>query len=351
MRTLEAMPVFWNWEMVLACNFRCSYCNYTCLGWERHHAMNVFPGLARLSEVWSRIQDLYGTVHIELSGGECTSYPGWEGVINMLVGIHTVSLDTNLSLDAERFAKLVKLERVRISASFHPQFSDFDSFLRKCLTLKERRVSDLFINYVAYPDQLAEMARYKKAFNEHGIRFYVQPFQGVYRKCSVYPESYTEAELGLIEEALALGGPDADISRGRFQWKGSAMRTGTEEQLRKIQEERGTHLAPPLVATTPKRPPVHCHMGHYYAKTYVNGDTYRCCAKPTKERPAELLSEKLYLGNLFLDDDLKLLEAPAACDYEPCPCDRCMVVGQETRWLDRWCAPDLTLSNDEGEHR
>lgn len=358
-------PVFWNWEMVLTCNFRCTYCNYTCLGWERHHPMNVFPGLGRLTEVWTRLQDLYGTMHIEISGGECTTYPSWDAVINMLVGLHTVSLDTNLSLDVERFSSLVDLRRVRMSTSFHPQFAELDGFLRKCLYLKERDVSDIFVNYVAFPDQLEDMASCKRAFNEHGIRFYIQPFQGVYKKRAVYPDSYTEEERRVIDEVLALPGEDSNISRGRFAWKGSALRTGTEDQLRKINEERRKRGEEPLGApgaesahrgadtlpegaecgsptgSPPPRDPVRCRMGQRYAKTYVNGDTFRCCAKPNDERPAPKLAEKLHLGNLFLDDDLRLLEDPGLCDFEPCPCDRCMVLGEERRWEERWCAPHL----------
>jgi len=344
----QPAPVFWNWEMVLACNFRCSYCNYTCLGWGRHHPMNVFPGLSRLTEVWTRLQELYGTIHLELSGGECTTYPDWDGVINMLVGLHTLSLDTNLSFDAQSFSDLVDLKRVRISASFHPQFAEIEPFLAKCRLLKDGGVSDIFVNYVAYPDQLPRMGEYKRAFNADGIKFYVQPYQGVYKKKSVYPDSYTDDEKKVVDAVLALPGEDSDISRGRFAWKGSALRTGTEDQLKKIEEDRaGRGYAAPKAAPPEKpaerseRPPVLCRMGQRYAKTYVNGDTYRCCAKISEEHPAGLLAKKFRLGNLFLDDTTELLDEPAPCDYVPCPCDRCMVVGDEDRWGGRWCAPVL----------
>jgi hypothetical protein len=72
-----------------------------------------------------------------------------------------------------------------------------------------------------------------------------------------------------------------------------------------------------------------------------NGDVYRCCANIDGNTAAnwDLLRRTIYLGNLFYDDDFALLEKPALCDYEPCPCERCMVVGEESRWENRWQTP------------
>jgi MoaA/NifB/PqqE/SkfB family radical SAM enzyme len=379
---VEKMPVFWNWELVYTCNYRCAYCNYTALGWDGHEHMNVFPGLRRLEEVWTRIHNLYGECHIELSGGECTTYPRFYELLKMLTDRHTVTLDSNLSMDVERFVSHADLSKVRISASFHPEFADFETFRAKAVRLKQKGIDQIFVNYVAYPDQLEKMAHYKRELKKEGISVFIQPFQGVYKRGLPYPDNYSERDRRFIEEALGDGGPDSDISRVRFAWKGSTMRSGTENQLRKIDDESrsgqsvsGKHrrwspfpwlfgnrdrstehpAAQNRVSMEPtlpepaagsqeergasKRQPVLCRMGQKYAKVYAQGDTFRCCAQLRDDMPAELFRQKIYLGNLFYDDDLKLLEQPAWCDYEPCPCDRCMVVGEEARWKDRWHAP------------
>lgn len=364
---LSEMATFWNWELVYTCNYRCTYCNYTANGWDKHYHMNAYPGLARLTEVWRRLHTLYGSCHIELSGGECSSYPGFYELMGMLTRWHTITMDTNLSFDAERFASSLDVRRIRMSASFHPQYATFEAFLARCLALRDKGIDQIFVNYVAYPDQLARMGEYKREFKRHGISCFVQPFQGVYRKQAVYPDSYTPEERALIDEALSDGGADTKISLIRFAWQGSTMRSGTENQLRQIEAERvkrgeaplvegqkekalrwspfpwdGLAPKPPEGAPEPaRRQPVLCRMGQKYAKTYANGDTFRCCAQLREDMPWRLFKEKVYLGNLFFDDDLRLLAEPAPCDYEPCPCDRCMVVGQEGRWAERWYAPKV----------
>ena len=355
---LAEMPVFWNWELVYTCNYRCSYCSYTTLGWESHYHMNAYPGLKRLTEIWTRLYKLYGSCHIEMSGGECSSYPRFYELLKMLTSMHTITMDTNLSFDVQRFAGLADVTKIRLATSFHPQFVDFKTFFDKCRYLQEKGISQIFVNYVAYPDQLKEMAECKRQFKEAGIFCFIQPFQGVYKKQTVYPDNYTKEEQLLIDAAMADNGADTQISKIRFAWQGSTMRSGTENQLRKIEDERAAQGVAPLLekkpgkwspfpwadlspseTEQPKREPVLCRMGQKYAKTYANGDTFRCCAQLKDDMPWDLFREKVYLGNLFFDDDLRLLEEPALCDYAPCPCDRCMVVGQEARWVQRWNAP------------
>lgn len=354
---LAEMPVFWNWELVYTCNYRCTYCSYTALSWESHYHMNAYPGLKRLTEVWTSIYERYGSCHIEISGGECSSYPRFYELLKMLTSMHTITMDTNLSFDVERFAALADVTRIRLATSFHPQYANLDAFLAKCRFLQEKGISQVFVNYVAYPDQLGTMVEAKRRFKDAGIFCFIQPFQGVYKKQTVYPDNYTEAERRVIDEALSDDGADTQISKVRFAWQGSTLRSGTEHQLRKIEDEREARGAEPLLdkkpgkwspfpwadlspsaQAQPKREPVLCRMGQKYAKTYANGDTFRCCAQLRDDMPWELFREKVYLGNLFLDE-VKLLEEPALCDYSPCPCDRCMVVGQEVRWVPRWSAP------------
>ena len=69
-----------------------------------------------------------------------------------------------------------------------------------------------------------------------------------------------------------------------------------------------------------------CEMGHMYARIYPNGNTYRCCSS----------DGNTYLGNLF-DKTIILLEKAEKCyDIDNCRCWRCMIPGEEFRWLHTW---------------
>ena len=69
-----------------------------------------------------------------------------------------------------------------------------------------------------------------------------------------------------------------------------------------------------------------CEMGRMYARIYPNGNTYRCCSS----------DGNTYLGNLF-DNSIKLLDQAEKCyDIDGCRCWRCMVPGEESRWLHTW---------------
>lgn len=69
-----------------------------------------------------------------------------------------------------------------------------------------------------------------------------------------------------------------------------------------------------------------CEMGRMYARIYPNGNVYRCCA----------YDGNTYLGNLF-DKTIKLLDKPEKCyDIKDCRCWRCMIPGEESRWLNTW---------------
>ena len=363
---MTASTVYFDWELALICNYRCSYCPLATTDFSVHREYNVFPGLSRLTEVWTRIRDLYGSCHIQLAGGESSTYPKFYELTEMLTGLHTVTFVTNLSFNEEKFAALVDLKRVKITASFHPEFAVLGEFLRKAVYLRERGLGgDIAVTCVAYPDQLPRFKEYKRVFNDAGFDFRVDPFNGVYRNQAVYPAGYTDEERRLIIEALSDGRKDSRLSIDRFNWRGHAINSTTRVLVGKanvarakagevpLAEELVWAGTAPLVAAPSPRPsqvvsyrrevirkPVLCHMGQKYAKIRKNGDVFRCCAEPREDRPAPLFEDQRYLGNLFFDDDLRLLDGPAWCDFEPCPCDRCMLAGEHDRWGELWGTPE-----------
>jgi MoaA/NifB/PqqE/SkfB family radical SAM enzyme len=353
---MDDMPVFYNWEIHYSCNYRCTYCPFTVAGWHTFSDKNVYPGLPRLTEVWTRMHELYGKGHIAISGGEPATYPSFIPLIRMLTGMHSVELNTNLSFNAEKFAAEVDLRRVRLAATFHPQFVDFDTFFRRAVFFREKGL-DIFVNYVSYPDQLEEMWRYKREFKAAGMAFHIMPYNGVHQG-RVFPQDATEREKALVDAAVNNMDPEAWINRQRRDWPGHSSKyfpegnpseTARRERQAAKEKPQWDEAAPPPAAPAAapsgaeaheahaaghgKRKAVLCRMGQKYCKIRPNGEVYRCCAWLPGNTD---LAKPIFLGNFFKDDDFRLLPEPAWCDYDPCPCERCMVVGEEVRWKDRW---------------
>lgn len=358
---IAEMPVFYNWEIHYSCNYRCTYCPFTVAGWETFADKNVYPGLPRLTEVWTRMFKVYGKGHLAISGGEPSTYPSFIPLMQMLTSMHSVELNTNLSFNAERFAKEVRLDRVRLAATFHPQFITFENFFRKAVFFKEKGL-DIFVNYVSYPQQLEDMWRYKREFKAAGMAFHIMPYNGDYEG-RVYPQDATERERALYEAAMNNTDPESWVRRineQRKDWPGHSSKrfpggvTPSEaermarqngEELQWDEKESAPETASSEVLSGARRvdgapshvmkreKPVLCRMGQKYCKIRPNGEVYRCCAWLAGNTDLE---KPIYLGNFFKDDNFRLLEEAAPCDYLPCPCERCMVVGEEARWKDRW---------------
>lgn len=281
---------FWNWDIHYACNYRCSYC-FLAGKWEKAASENRYPGVKRWVDVWNRIYNKYGTCHIHFSGGEPFVYPDFLDLIVPLLEKHTLQFSTNLSFDIAHFIAKVDSAKVRLDASFHPEFANFEEFLEKVLRLKENDFQ-IQISYVAYPPHLKEMEIFKAENEIRKIKFIIQPFRGEYRQ-KVYPNSYTESEKDMIRSC------GKNFSTNKIQ---------LNYHLKEKQKEKKL-----------------CYMGQVYGKIYASADVYRCCSTG---------SEKL--GNLLDDEDFSLLNEPMPCEIEDCLCWRRMVVGEEDRWLGHW---------------
>ena len=132
--------------------------------------------------------------------------------------------------------------------------------------------------YVAYPPQLKQAAYFREAFQENGITFFVQAFQGE-RNNKSYPGSYTDEEKDTI---YALEGKACH----------QALKKLIDNQI--LQKRTRNKL---------------CLAGYKYAFVDSDGTVYRC----SRER-------KHPMGN-FLKGNFKLLDRPSFCEFEDCPCE------------------------------
>ncbi len=281
--------VFWNWDIHYACNYRCSYC-FLAGKWDIAAKENRYPGVNKWLEIWDSIYDKYGSCHIHFSGGEPFIYPHFFDLITELVKRHTLEFSTNLSFDVTSFIEKIDSQKVRICASFHPEFSNFNEFLNKVNLLRKYNFSVL-IAYVAYPPYLERMKKVKAECDRSGIRLSVQPFRGIFNNRK-YPDSYTEYEMNILRDC------------------GQNFHSNKKMLDRGVNVGNGVRL---------------CRMGERYGKIYASADVYRCCTTGAKR-----------IGNLLDDDNFQLLREPAICELDSCLCWKAMIVGKEKEYLIHW---------------
>lgn len=289
--------VFFTWGMHYQCNFRCPYCNAPKPenpNFKQKDQNITYPKVQELISAWDNIYKKYGTCKIRLDGGEPSVYPGFVELISAVSRQHLLQINTNLSFDVEGFVNLVNPDKVRIDASFHCEYMSLEEFLRKIILLKEKGFR-LVVSVVAYPPYLDRINDYKQAIENLKIPFFIHPFSGEFEGRS-YPRSYEMCEVSKIYSL-------DEASRLIMGWR-SGEKNITRGKL--------------------------CRMGQIYGRIYPSGDVYRCCAE----------GGLFKIGNI-LDHKFQLLDDVIECSSDNCPCWKCMIVGEEGRWINLWI--------DEGE--
>ncbi|MHB9154394.1 MAG: tetratricopeptide repeat protein [Endomicrobiales bacterium] len=318
----ETLPcrIFFTWGLHYCCNYKCSYC-YTPKpdqkdfpGSNKYHAR--YPGTEKVIKAWERVYEKYGSCRIRLDGGEPSIYPDFIPLVQNLSRLHWLQINTNLSFGDTAFLEAVEPGRVRVDASFHSEYVPVEEFKAKVRRLRDRGFK-VVVAFVAYPPFVDRIREYKAAFEHMQVPFIIHPFSGEYQGRK-YPAGYTPDETGKIY------GIDRE-SRTELTWR-------KEKQENTAPKEAVVTAAPRKEETVKSEAPAPaaplrkaCRMGQMYARIYPNGDAYRCCTDDG------LLS----LGNLF-DGNFSLLDEAAPCAHAGCRCWRCMVVGDEDRWLHTW---------------
>lgn len=162
-----------------------------------------YPSLNQLLKIWIDIYKKYGTIRIEILGGEPFIYPDFNELIKELYQMHTVRITTNLSTKIDEILKNTSPSKVSIIGTFHPLFADFNNFIKKAVLLKENDRS-CSVMYLAYPPQIKFIPYYKERFIKYGLRLNVMTFWGEHNG-KAYPESYTEEETAYIIPHLGEG--------------------------------------------------------------------------------------------------------------------------------------------------
>lgn len=329
--------VFWNWDIVWSCNYRCSYC-FFAKRWERSAEKNRFPSLGQIFAAWDRIYKLYGSCHVHIAGGEPFIYPRFMELLGHLGAHHTLEMSSNMSFDVDDFMRRIPPDKIKIDPSFHIEFSNKEKYIEKCVRLKSNGYA-IGVTIVAYPKYLTRYVDIKKEFESNGIGVNLVPFRGKIED-KEYPDNYTEEEKRILK--LASVGPARAVKMVQENVAGSVAgkaapvgntaaapkekKSANENDGRKNASERyyEWHVDKDHERIQKVRL---CMMGHRYGKIHPDGDVFRCCTPDVEKL--------IYVGNIY-DADFKLFDSPRPCSIEKCACWKSMIVGQEQKWGQYW---------------
>lgn len=306
-RRFPPYRVHWNWDISFKCNYACSYCEVI----KRDEEFSYQPiEIAQWRDIWAGIFERYWSTHIRFSGGEPTIYPGFFDLVAMLLEKNTVDITTNMSFDLKSFLDVIPPNRgLSISASFHPEFSDFTTVFDKVKYL-HRHGFPATISYVGYPAHLDRIYEYKKIVEAEHMYFKIIPFSGLLNGHR-YPDAYSPAEKILLE-GIARDSIDQHLSDMNSRWYDWRVKKNDDNPSSKI---KTGNL---------------CRMGEMYAKIHPDGSVTRCCA-------GHHGIDAGVLGNIT-DPAFRLLDEAQPCQVAyQCPCFKCMTVGQEEEiWVPLW---------------
>ncbi len=183
-----------------SCNYHCSYCPFS------KHVMSKRE-LAKDEEQWERFcqslqkraEDLNVRALMVVPYGEALIYPWyWDGLARLSACgfIDGVGAQTNLSFSADdvsgRFCCAGgKTEKLRLWATFHPEMTSVDQFVKTCVELKKAGVS-LCAGAVGVPGQAGVIRRLREVLPGE-IYLWINKMDGLGRP-------YTREERAFFQE-------------------------------------------------------------------------------------------------------------------------------------------------------
>ena len=256
------------WDIHYKCNFRCPYCWFFD-NWAQQAKRNVYLSPEKWMKHWKNIYDRYGSVRIEITGGEPFLYPNFIQLVKMLSEIHTIKVTTNLSCDIKNFVRELNHEKVNLDLNFHPLFANIDNFIEKALVLQKADFR-FGVCYLAYPPQMASIEVVRRRFEEVRIDFALAAFWGEYND-KQYPVAYSEKEKEAMRPYLG------NIDRITYHLDGKSPKGKL------------------------------CNAGYSYANIHADGKVVRCAQYADKP------------FDDIMGENFSLFSKPLPCEAETCP--------------------------------
>jgi MoaA/NifB/PqqE/SkfB family radical SAM enzyme len=165
------------WFITWNCQNHCQYC------WERQRQVRgeftpeKFQDWKAWADGWNRLVNLISIGFImDISGGEPFIQPGFIDMLKALDNDIRIAITTNLQANIVPFVREISPSKVfSMTLSYHPSEMDLNHFLGKALLLKNKGFT-ITVNFVAWPEQMYLLPIVKKAIEENGIRFHVDPY-------------------------------------------------------------------------------------------------------------------------------------------------------------------------------
>ena len=286
-RTTMNDKLFVSYYLTELCNFNCGYCYiYHPYGYRKvlrsiKKILKSRPRTHTKHELWRDIDTVVEhfrrtrkRVTFGFTGGEPIIYPHFIDICRRLAQEQRfmIALDTNLSVNAERFMDAVPPHKVEyICTALHVAereriYGTLDAFRGAVVSLLERGYP-VGVNYVMYPSLFDRVERDRRYFLEKGIRLDLKPFTGMHDG-KFYPAAYTEEQLDFMAQR-STGPQDDDVRLRRFRGR-------------------------------------RCNAGKSLIRIVANGNVVRCAGDHTS------------LGNIYTG--FALHEEAQPCLLNRCPC-------------------------------
>jgi organic radical activating enzyme len=147
-----------NWMLHDKCTYACSYCPPS-----NHAGTDNWLNLEKVISTCDNIKNQVSPakkVQILFSGGEPTVWKNFANLADHLYKENwSLNIITNLSRSEDWWEEL-DVQWNQVSASLHPEFSDIESFIKKCHIIHSKSKS-LSIRVMLHPDQIL----FKKALS------------------------------------------------------------------------------------------------------------------------------------------------------------------------------------------
>ncbi|EPZ51972.1 4Fe-4S single cluster domain protein [Bacteriovorax sp. BAL6_X] len=152
----EGSPLNINWEMVSHCQFDCSYCYY-----RPFNSNTEYTTLSKI--VLKKLKAIEEDFIINLIGGEPSLHPNFISIIEELETIQNlkeIRIVTNFVKPESFWLKLPVSEKIKITASFHPEYPN-KGFIEKIDLLSNKYQMDTAF---LFTNKLEEFEKYKHTF-------------------------------------------------------------------------------------------------------------------------------------------------------------------------------------------
>jgi MoaA/NifB/PqqE/SkfB family radical SAM enzyme len=191
-----------SWNLGTFCNYNCSYC------WPNTHStkydfksLSVYQ-LTLANLIDTAIEFNFEKIHINILGGELTAYKHFIEFIKYINSFDKIkikiNLVTNLSPSIKywnEFIEHTKNIEMSITASYHIEFADLDSFLEKIEFIKSKNIV-ITPSVVMSPPFFDKLVPIAKAIKSKHKKFH---FLFQYNEKKIDP-SYTSEMIDIVNE-------------------------------------------------------------------------------------------------------------------------------------------------------